>query len=321
MKKIISLDSYALNPDDNPFCDIASLEEITCYDFAAKSIEETIDRIGDAEIVILNKTIINREVIDACPNLKFISVAATGYNVIDSSYAAEKGIKISNVPIYGTTTVSEHTFALIFALARRVELNSNDVIQNSGWTKNQDWTYWLSPQIELAGKTLGIIGFGNIGKSVGRIGAAMGMKIIAFDAVKEHEVGYPVEIKTLDAVFSESDILSLHCPALPSTMNMINAENLNKMKENAFLINCSRGQLVVEQDLADALNNARIAGAALDVLQIEPPQEDNPLLSAKNCIITPHLAWATLDARQRIAKTVIDNIKAFKAGQPINVVN
>ena len=246
---------------------------------------------------------------------------ATGYNIVDYEYAKQKGIPVSNIPAYGTDNVAEMTFALIFALIRRVELHSNDTCNNKGWSNSIDWTYLLSPQIELVGKTIGIVGWGNIGRRVGEIAAAFKMNILISSRSQNNHPSYKHKFVTLDKLYNESDIISLHCPAFPETVNMINKDTLSLFKKNAFLINTSRGQLVVEDDLANALNNGLIAGAGLDTLQQEPPEENNPLLTAKNCIITPHIAWATLEAKKRVMTVCAENIKQFLKNTPINVVN
>lgn len=321
MKTIVCLDGYTLNPGDNPWAPIEALGEFKSYDRSTGGTEEVIERAKNASIILTNKTPINRQVIDACPELECIAVLATGYNVVDIEYAKQKGIPVMNVPVYGTETVAEMVFAHIFNFARNVSAMSDDVKQNLGWSRNQDWTYWLTPQLELSGKTLGIVGFGNIGQQVGAIGSAFGMNVIAHDDFSTQVPSYAHKKVTLETLLAESDFVSLHCPALPATENMINQATLEIMKPSAFLINTSRGQLVDEAALAVALNQGVISGAALDTLWQEPPAENNPLLNAKNCIITPHIAWATLDARQRIMSMVAENIQSYLDGAPINVVN
>jgi glycerate dehydrogenase len=321
MTKIVCLDGFTLNPGDNPWEPVSKLGDFVCYDRSTGGEAEVIERAKDAHILLTNKTPISKAVMQACPHLQAIAVLATGYNVVDIAFAREKSIPVMNVPVYGTDTVAEMVFALIFQIVRNVSANSAHVRNNLGWTNNIDWTYWLSPQIELAGKTIGIVGFGNIGKRVGEIASAFRMKILAHDAYAKTLPDYAHEMVELDDLLARSDFVSLHCPALPNTINFMNTSKLSLMKQSAFLINTSRGQLVVEPELADALNQGSIAGAALDTLQQEPPTADNPLLSAKNCIITPHVSWATLDARRRITNMVSDNIKSFLAGNPINIVN
>jgi glycerate dehydrogenase len=320
MKTIVCLDGFTLNPGDNSWAPISEQGEFICYDRSTAGEAQVIERSKPAHILLTNKTPITPEVIDQCENLECIAVLATGYNVVDVEYARSKNIPVMNVPVYGTDTVAEMTFALIMHLARSVALNSNDVRENLGWTNNIDWTYWLAPQVELAGKTIGIIGFGNIGQRVGEIAAAFKMKVIAHDDHVTKLPSYEHSMTTLDSVLQQADYVSLHCPALPSTINFMNTEKLKLMKPQACLINTSRGQLVVEEDLAQALNENVIAGAALDTLWQEPPKADNPLLTAANCTITPHVAWATLDARMRITEMVAENIRSFIAGSPKNTV-
>ncbi|MGL6313137.1 D-2-hydroxyacid dehydrogenase [Vibrio sp. WXL103] len=321
MKTIVCLDGYTLNPGDNPWTPIASLGEFQCFDRSTGGPDQVIERAQNASVLLTNKTPITQQVIDACPELECIAVLATGYNVVDVDYAKQKGIVVMNVPVYGTQTVAEMVFAHIFQFARNVGSMSDDVKTNLGWSNNQDWTYWLTPQVELAGKTLGIVGFGNIGQQVGAIASTFGMKVIAHDDFSAKVPEYEHEKVSLDRLLCESDFVSLHCPALPATENMINQETLKKMKPSALLINTSRGQLVKEQELAEALTQGEIAAAALDTLWQEPPTAENPLLTAPNCVITPHIAWATLDARERIMNMVASNIQSFIDGQPINVVN
>ncbi|MBU1176291.1 MAG: D-2-hydroxyacid dehydrogenase [Alphaproteobacteria bacterium] len=321
MKNIVCLDGFTLNPGDNSWEDIEALGTFTTYDRSTGGEDEVIERAKQAHVLLTNKTPVTAAVIDACPNLEGIAVLATGYNVVDIAHARQKGIPVMNVPVYGTDTVAEMTFAHILNLARNVSVMSADVRGELGWTNNIDWCYWLSPQIELSGKTLGIIGFGNIGRRVGEIAAALRMNVVAHDRFVSTTPAYPHEMAELDEVIARADFLTLHCPALPDTISFLNADKLALMKPTGFLINTSRGQLVVEQDLADALNGGRIAGAALDTLQREPPEADNPLLTAKNCVITPHISWATRDARQRITAVVATNIRSLLAGRPENVVN
>ncbi len=321
MKNIICLDGYTLNPGDNPWDCVAELGNFTCYDRSIESEEQVIERAKPAHILLTNKTVLSKKIIDACPNLEYIGLLSTGYNIVDYQYAKEKGIPVTNVPVYGTDTVAEMAIALMLGLARRVELNSNDATKNQGWAKSIDFCYWLNSQVELSGKTLGIIGFGNIGRRLGEIANVFKMNVIAHSRSQNNKPNYPHEFVELDDLLKRSDFVSLNCPVFPETENLMNKERLALMKDSAFLINTARGQLIVEQDLADALNNGTIAGAGLDVLQQEPPKKNNPLLTAKNCIITPHIAWATLDARSRITKTVSENIQAYLSNKPTNVIN
>ena len=319
--KIVILDGYVENPGDLSWDGLAALGELTVYDRTSLTDEqEIIDRIGDAEIVFTNKTPISRRVIDACPNLKFISMLATGYNVVDYAYAREKGIPLSNVPTYGTASVSQFAIALLLEVCHHVA--HHDAAVHAGrWETSADWCFWDYPLIELAGKTMGIIGFGRIGQQTGRIAKALGMKILAHDnhpSDTGREIG---EYVGLDTLLRESDVVALHCPLFPETKGIINRGTLAKMKPTAILLNNSRGPLVVEQDLADALNAGTIYAAAVDVVDTEPIRGDNPLLTAKNCLITPHISWAPKESRQRIMDCSIENVKAFLAGAPIHVVN
>ena len=319
--KIVILDGYVENPGDLSWDDLAALGELTVYDRTSLTDEqEIIDRIGDAEIVFTNKTPISRHVIDACPNLKFISMLATGYNVVDYAYAREKGIPLSNVPTYGTASVSQFAIALLLEVCHHVA-HHDRAVHEGRWETSADWCFWDYPLIELAGKTMGIIGFGRIGQQTGRIAKALGMKILAHDS-RPNDTGREIgEYVDLDTLLRESDVVALHCPLFPETKGIINRDTLAKMKPTAILLNNSRGPLVVEQDLADALNEGTIYAAAVDVVDTEPIRGDNPLLTAKNCLITPHISWAPKESRQRIMDCSIENVKAFLAGSPIHVVN
>lgn len=320
-KRIVCLDGETLNPGDNPWDAIEQLGDFICYDNTEPEFEQVVERAKPAHILLTNKVAITKEVIDACPNLEYIGVLATGYNVVDYHYAREKNINVVNVPAYGTDTVAEMVFALIFNLARKVELTSQDVRQQLGWTRRQEWTYTPFPQMELAGKTIGIVGFGRIGERVAEIASAFKMNVLAYNRSTKSSSITAVEFVELERLLAESDIISVHCPVFSETENMFDKEMFAKMKSSALFINTARGQLVVESALAEALNQDVIAGAALDTLQQEPPKEDNPLLCCKNCIITPHIAWATLDARRRITSMVADNIHCYLQGAAKNVVN
>ena len=319
--KISVIDGYTENPGDLSWDGLAALGELTVYDRTSLTDEqEIIDRIGDAEIVFTNKTPISRRVIDACPNLKFISMLATGYNVVDYAYAREKGIPLSNVPTYGTASVSQFAIALLLEVCHHVA-HHDRAVHAGRWETSADWCFWDYPLIELAGKTMGILGFGRIGQQTGRIAKALGMRILAHDSHPNdmgREIGDYVD---LDTLLRESDVVALHCPLFPETKGIINRDTLAKMKPTAILLNNSRGPLVVEQDLADALNEGRIYAAAVDVVDTEPIRGDNPLLTAKNCLITPHISWAPKESRQRILDCSIENVRAFLAGSPIHVVN
>ena len=319
--KIVVLDGYTENPGDLSWEELGKLGELTVYDRTSLTDEaETIARIGDAEIVFTNKTPITRKVLDACPGIRFISLLATGYNCVDYAYAREKGIPVTNVPTYGTASVGQFAIALLLEICHHI--GHHDASVHAGnWERCADWCYWDYPLIELAGKTMGIIGFGRIGQTTGRIARAMGMEVLAYDSHPSDAGRAIAEYVDLDALLARSDVVALHCPLFPETEGIINRETIAKMKDGAILLNNSRGPLVVEQDLADALNAGKLAAAGLDVVSTEPIRGDNPLLKAKNCIITPHISWAPKESRQRIMDCAVSNVKAFLAGSPVNVVN
>ena len=319
--KIVVLDGYTENPGDLSWEELGKLGELTVYDRTSLTDEaETIARIGDAEIVFTNKTPITRKVLDACPGIRFISLLATGYNCVDYAYAREKGIPVANVPTYGTASVGQFAIALLLEICHHI--GHHDASVHAGnWERCADWCYWDYPLIELDGKTMGIIGFGRIGQTTGRIARAMGMEVLAYDSHPSDAGRAIAEYVDLDALLSRSDVVALHCPLFPETEGIINRETIAKMKDGAILLNNSRGPLVVEQDLADALNAGKLAAAGLDVVSTEPIRGDNPLLKAKNCIITPHISWAPKESRQRIMDCAVSNVKAFLAGSPVNVVN
>ena len=319
--KIVVLDGYTENPGDLSWEELGKLGELTVYDRTSLTDEaETIARIGDAEIVFTNKTPITRKVLDACPGIRFISLLATGYNCVDYVYAREKGIPVANVPTYGTASVGQFAIALLLEICHHI--GHHDASVHAGnWERCADWCYWDYPLIELAGKTMGIIGFGRIGQTTGRIARAMGMEVLAYDSHPSDAGRAIAEYVDLDALLARSDVVALHCPLFPETEGIINRETIAKMKDGAILLNNSRGPLVVEQDLADALNAGKLAAAGLDVVSTEPIRGDNPLLKAKNCIITPHISWAPKESRQRIMDCAVSNVKAFLAGSPVNVVN
>jgi glycerate dehydrogenase len=305
--KIVVLDGYALNPGDLCWEPLRSLGDLEVFDRTPPEL--TLERASGAAVVLTNKTALGATVLDQLPNLRYIGVLATGYNVIDIDAARRRGILVSNVPTYGTSSVAQFVFALLLELCHRAAQHSGDV-RNGAWTRNPDWSFSYPPQIELAGKTMGIVGYGRIGRQTAQIAEAFGMGVVAFD----------IDRGNLENLLRESDVVSLHVPLFPETREMINARTLALMKSTAFLINTSRGPLINEADLAAALNSGRIAGAALDVLSIEPPPPDHPLLSARNCIVTPHMAWSTTEARRRLMAAVIENVRAFCAGTPKNVV-
>ena len=319
--KIVVLDGYTENPGDLSWAELEALGELTVYDRTSYTESPLIaERIGDAEIVVMNKTPISRATIDACPNIRLIAVLATGYNVVDYNYAREKGIPVVNVPAYGTASVSQYSIALLLEICHHIGHHSESV-HAGNWASNPDWCYWDYPLIELEGKTIGIIGFGRIGQAEGRIARAMGMHVLAYD-VYPNDAGRAIGAYVdLDTLLAQADVVSLHCNLTPENTGLINKENIAKMKDGAILINNARGQLIVEQDVADALNSGKLAAAGLDVVYTEPIRPDNPLLTAKNCIITPHISWAPKESRQRIMDATAENIRAFLAGTPQNVVN
>lgn len=319
--KLVVLDGYTENPGDLSWKGLEALGELTVYDRTSYTESPLIaQRISDAEIVIMNKTPISRATIDACPNIRLIAVLATGYNVVDYQHAREKGIPVVNVPTYGTASVSQFSIALLLEICHHIGHHSASV-HNGDWAANPDWCYWDYPLIELAGKTIGIIGFGRIGQAEGRIAKAMGMRVLAYD-IYPNDSGHAVsEYVDLDTLLAQSDVVSLHCNLTPENTGLINKETIAKMKGGAILLNNARGQLIVEQDVADALNSGKLAAAGLDVVYTEPIRPDNPLLTAKNCILTPHISWAPKESRQRIMEITAENIRAFLNGTPQNVVN
>lgn len=320
--KLVVLDGYALNPGDLNWDGLKDLGDCTIYDRAVlKTTEETIERIGDAEIVFTNKTPLTKEVLDACPGIRYIGVLATGYNVVDLAAAREKRIPVTNIPSYGTAAVAQFATALLLEVCHRIG-HHNQTVHDGKWAASRDFCYWDYPSIELAGKTLGIIGFGSIGQAFARIAQALGMKVLAHSRTRHPELeSEGCRYADLDEIFAQADIISLHCPLFPETEHMINRESIAKMKDGVILLNTARGALIAEQDLADALRSGKVAAAAVDVVSSEPIQEDNPLLSAPNCIITPHIAWAPRETRERLMSIAVDNLKAFLDGKPVNVVN
>lgn len=320
--KIVVLDGYTENPGDLSWDGLKAFGDLKVYDrLSLTDPNDAISRIGDAEIVITNKTPITRQVMDACPGIRFIAVLATGYNVVDVAYAKEKGIPVSNVPTYGTDSVSQFAIALLLELCHHIGHQSNTVFEGK-WQNHIDWCYWDFPLVELAGKTMGIIGFGRIGHRTGQIAKALKMKVIVNDSHRKPEFeAEGFEYVEREELFRRSDVVVLHCPLFPETQGIINRDSIAKMKDGVMIINNSRGPLVVEQDLCDALNSGKVAGAAVDVVSTEPIKADNPLLKARNCIITPHMSWGAKEARQRIMDISVANVKAFLDGEPQNVVN
>ena len=319
--KIVVLDGYTENPGDLSWAGLEALGEVTVYDRTAYQESPLIaERIGDAEIVVMNKTPISKETIDKCPNIKLIAVLATGYNVVDYNYAKEKGIPVCNVPTYGTASVSQFSIALLLEICHHIGHHSESV-HAGNWANNADWCYWDYPLIELEGKTIGIIGFGRIGQADGRVAKALGMNVLAYDLYPNESANAIAEYVDLDTLFARADVITLHCNLTPENTGMINKDTIAKMKDGVILINNARGQLIVEQDVADALNSGKMGAAGLDVVYTEPIKADNPLLQAKNCILTPHISWAPKESRQRIMDITVDNVKAFLNGAPQNVVN
>jgi glycerate dehydrogenase len=318
MPKIVVLDGFTLNPGDLSWDDLYSLGECQIFDHTPHEL--TLFRSQSADIILTNKVVINSSVISSLPALKYIGVLATGFNVVDLASAKKFGITVTNIPAYSTDSVAQMVFAHILNFTQRIELHSESV-KNGNWTSNVDFSYHLTPQTEIAGKTLGIIGFGRIGQAVAKIGQAFGMKIIFyypgqkdFNALKDMQVN-------LIELFRMSDFISINCPLTSENSGFINKSILRYAKPDSFIVNTGRGQLVNEMDMADALNKGIIAGFGTDVLSSEPPTPDNPLLSARNCFITPHIAWATLEARNRLLSVAIENIKCYLGGNPINVVS
>ena len=318
--KLVILDGYTENPGDLSWDGLRELAEVTVYDRTSLTDPaQTIARIADAEIVLTNKTPLPRAVFEACPNIKMVGVLATGYNVVDIACARERGIPVCNVPAYGTASVSQYAIALLLEACHHIGHHSDAVLAGR-WASCPDWCFWDYPLIELEHKTIGIIGFGRIGQSTGRIAKALGMRVLAYD-VFPTDVGRAVgEYVELDTLLAASDVIALDCNLTPENEKIICKENIAKMKDGVILVNNARGQLVAEQDLADALNSGKVAAAALDVVSTEPIRSDNPLLQAKNCILTPHISWAPIESRQRILDCTIRNVRQFLSGTPENNV-
>ena len=315
--KIVVLDGYGLNPGDLSWSGMEALGELMVYDRTSPS--ELLERSEGAEVLITNKTLITAENMAELPNLKYIGVLATGYNVVDIDAAKARGIVVTNIPAYSTNSVAQMVFAHVLNITQHVGHYADENAKGR-WSSNADFCYWDTNLVELDGKKMGIVGLGNIGKATARIALAFGLEVLAYTSKEQKDLPLGVKKVTLDELFAESDVLSLHCPLTPDTKEMVNAERLRMMKPNAILINTGRGPLVNEQDLADALNEGRIAGAGLDVLSVEPALANNPLLSAKNCFITPHIAWATKEARTRLMDIAVNNLKSYQEGNIINNV-
>ncbi len=317
--RIVVLDGYTVNPGDNPWDDLARLGEMTVYDRSQG--EQIVERAQDATIILTNKTLLTAETLARLPKLRFISVLATGYNVVDAAAARARGIHVSNVPEYGTDSVAQHVFALLLELCHHVGLH-HEAVKAGEWTRAADFCFWQTTPIELAGLTMGIVGFGRIGRRVGELAHAFGMHVIAAGGSRRDVPAYqPFGWAEIPELCAQADVISLHCPLTADNAAFVNRDLLRRVKPSGFFINVARGGLVDEQALADALNAGQLAGAAVDVVSIEPPRADNPLLSARNCIITPHMAWASLAARRRLMMATVQNVEAFLAGTLINVVN
>ena len=319
--KIVVLDGYTENPGDLSWAGLEALGDVTLYDRTSYTESPLIaQRIGDAEVVVLNKTPLSRATLDQCPGVKLIAVLATGYNVVDCAAAREKGVAVVNVPTYGTASVSQFSIAMLLEICHHIGHHDQSV-HAGNWAHNVDWCYWDYPLIELEGKTMGIIGFGRIGQAEGRIAKALGMNVLAYDLYPSDSGKAIAEYLPLDELYARADVISLHCNLTAENTGMICRDSIAKMKDGAILLNNARGQLLNERDVADALNSGKLAAAGLDVVSTEPIRNDNPLLTAKNCLITPHISWAPKESRQRILDTTIENIKAYQAGKPVHVVN
>ncbi len=317
--KIVVLDGHGLNPGDLSWDELAALGDFTCYEHSEP--DKVVENIADNEIIITNKTVITADILASCPGIKYICILATGYNTIDIAAAAARGIPVSNIPAYSTEAVAQHVFAHLLNITNQVQQHDASV-HNGDWETCRDFCYWLSPLTELTDKTIGIIGFGQTGQAVARIAAAFGMKVLVFTRTIRHELEHvSLRFCDLDELLRSSDVISLHCPLTPDTEGLISHTQLAQMKPEAILINTSRGGVVVEEDLAAALNNGTIRAAAVDVVSAEPIQKDNPLLRAKNCHITPHIAWAPIETRKRLLSIAIENVRSYLAGKPQNQVN
>lgn len=316
--KIVILDGYAANPGDLSWEGLKVLGECTIYDRTAP--EDVLVRAAGAEVILTNKVIINADHMAALPELKYIGVLATGYNVVDTVAAKERGIIVTNIPAYSTASVAQMVFAHILNIAQQVQHHSEEV-HKGRWANNNDFCFWDTPLMELREKKIGLIGLGHTGYTTARVAIGFGMQVYALTSKSHFQLPPEIKKMDLDQLFSECDIISFHCPLTPETHELVNARRLAMMKPTAILINTGRGQLINEQDLADALNNDKLFAAGVDVLSTEPPRADNPLLTAKNCYITPHIAWATYEARERLMNITISNLQAYIAGSPENVVN
>lgn len=318
--KIVVLDGYALNPGDLSWDSLRALGELTVCDRSPlNDPAEVARRIGDAEIAFTNKTPIGKDVLKSCAKLKYIGVLATGYNVVDIASAKERGVVVTNIPTYGTSSVGQFAIAMLLEICHHVAHHS-DAVHQGRWASSPDWCFWDYPLIELDGKTMGVIGFGRIGQATGRIAKALGMRLLAYDEYPSESGKQLAEYVPLNELLRQSDVIALHCPLFPSTQGIINKDTISRMKDGVILLNNSRGPLIVEQDLADALNSGKVYAAGLDVVSSEPISADNPLLSAKNCIITPHISWAPRESRERLLQIAVENLRQFLAGKAANVV-
>ena len=316
--KIVVLDGFTVNPGDLSWDAFKSLGDLAVYD--RTNGDQIVHCIGNAEAVITNKTPISRETLEKCPDITYIGVLATGYNIVDYEAARERGIPVANIPTYGTDSVGQFAIALLLEICHHIG-HHDRAVKEGRWENSKDWCFWDYPQIELAGKTMGIIGFGRIGQVTGRIAKAMGMEIIACDEIHNDSGRAIASYVSLEELFSRSDIISLHCPLLASTREIINRESIARMKDGVIIINNSRGPLIAEADLAEALNSGKVYAAAVDVVSEEPIRKENPLLKAKNCIVTPHISWTPKESRQRLMDIAAENLRAFIQGKALNVVN
>ena len=316
--KIVITDGYIENPGDLSWDGLNAFGEVVVYDRLPKDEAAVIAAVADADVVVTNKVVLTDSVLAACPNLKLICVTATGYNVVDTAAARARGILVTNVPTYGTEAVGQAAIAMLLEITNRVG-HHDRAVREGRWSSAIDWTFWDYPLIELYGKTMGIIGFGNIGQVTGRIAKALGMQVIVYSRTVRQETG--ADYVSLEELLTRSDVIALHVPLFPETRNIIDAAAIAKMKDGVILLNNSRGGLIDEQALADALHSGKVAAAALDVMSVEPIPADHPLLSAPNCIITPHISWASRECRERIMETTVENVRAFVAGAPVHVVN
>lgn len=318
---IVILDGYCLNPGDLSWDGFSAMGRVTVYDRTpVEDVDETVQRIGDAGIVLTNKTPITRAVLDRCPQVRYVGLLSTGYNVVDTAAARERNIPVCNVPGYGTASVAQLAIALLLEICHRVG-HHNRAVHEGRWSASIDYCFWDGTLIELAGKTMGIVGYGSIGQATGEIARALGMTVIATGPHPWQPGQRPAPYVPLEKLLADSDVVSLHCPLFPETKGLINRNTIEKMKEGAILLNTGRGPLIVEQDVADALNSGRLYAAGVDVAEIEPLPSGSPLLTARNCVITPHIAWAPLEARRRLMDIAVNNLRGFLAGAPENVVN